>query len=155
VTRFFVVLLASIAPLAILACSSSAATPAATSTAQATSTATPTAAASRIAITLKDFSVAAAPASAKAGDATFEVKNDGKLAHQFVVVKTDLDPGSLPQDEHKAVDESKVQIVSRIPDFDGGQTKTVAAKLTTGKYVLLCNVPFHYTSGMFTAFVVN
>ncbi|MEI6665680.1 MAG: sulfocyanin-like copper-binding protein, partial [Chloroflexota bacterium] len=114
-----------------------------------------TAAAARVVITFKDFSVAAVAPSAKAGDVTFEVKNDGKLPHQFVVVKSDLDPAALPLHDQKEVDEPKVQIVTRISDFDSGQSKTVAAKLAPGKYVLLCNVPSHYSSGMFTAFVVN
>ncbi|RLT26940.1 MAG: hypothetical protein DWI48_04900 [Chloroflexi bacterium] len=124
----------------------------------ATSTPPPSAtlaASTRVAVTFKDFSVASSAPSAKAGDVTFEAKNDGKLPHQLVIVKSDLDPAALPLHEQKEVDESKVQIVSRIPDFDSAQTKTVTAKLAPGKYVLLCNVPSHYTSGMFTAFTVN
>lgn len=116
---------------------------------------TATAAAARVVITFKDFSVALSSSSVKAGDVTFEAKNDGKLPHQFVVVKSDLDAAALPLHEQKEVDEPKVQIVTRTPDFDSGQAKTVTAKLAPGKYVLLCNVPSHYTSGIFTSFFVN
>ena len=62
--------------------------------------------ATTVAVTLQEWSVLAAPASAPAGSVTFQVTNTGpEDVHEFVVLKTDLDPGALPVDANGAVTE--------------------------------------------------
>ena len=133
------------------ACSSS--EPAATATASAAATAAQPKA--TVAVTLKDFGVAAAPASVAAGQITFAVQNSGAIPHQLVVVKSDLAPDKLPQVNQKLVDVKQVPAVAETQQFDGGKKQEVTATLQPGKYVLFCNVESHYISGMFTAFTVN
>ena len=130
-------------------------TPSATAAAGAPTAAAATAAAGRVGVTLKEFSVVAAPASTRAGAVTFDVSNTGALPHEFVVVQSDLPPASLPQKDQKAVDETVVKVVARLAEFDGGKRGTLAANLTPGKYILLCDVPSHYETGMFIGFTVQ
>lgn len=108
-----------------------------------------------VGVTLKDFGVAAAQASAPAGGVTFLVQNSGAIPHEFVVVKSDLATDKLPQFEQKLVDEKQVQVISRTAPLDAGKKQELTATLQPGKYILLCNVASHYVSGMYTAFTVT
>ena len=117
-----------------------------------------------IEVTLQEWAVLPASDSAQAGDITFEVTNDGpEDVHEFVILKTDLDPSDLPTDEDGAVDEDGdgVEVVDEIEDIPVGETQEVTASLDAGSYVLLCNIwddeegEAHYAMGMRTAFTVT
>lgn len=108
-----------------------------------------------VGVTLKDFGVASAYASVPSGSVTFSVKNNGAIPHEFVVVKSELTVDKLPQFEQKLVDEKQVQVVTKLAPMDAGKQHDVTVALQPGKYILLCNVASHYTSGMFTGFVVT
>lgn len=115
-------------------------------------------------ITLKEWSVAADVSSVPAGLVKFLVKNDGPSdTHEFVVVKTDLAPESLPVDASGKVDENGagIQIIGEIEDITvGSSTHLKAFDLAPGKYVLICNIydagekEAHYHEGMRMAFTV-
>jgi uncharacterized cupredoxin-like copper-binding protein len=64
--------------------------------------------------------------SAKAGDVTFQLTDDGSLLHTLVV----KDHGC------------KLQVSSR------GDTKTGTVNLTAGTYEIFCDVPGHESAGM-------
>jgi uncharacterized cupredoxin-like copper-binding protein len=128
--------------------------------------ATPTAPAgpTTVEVTLQEWSVVPSATSAPAGAVTFQVKNTGpEDIHEFVVLKTDLDPGALPVDANGAVTEegAGIEVVDEIEDIPVGQTQTLAVTLQAGKYVLLCNIydetekEAHYRMGMRTAFQVT
>ena len=125
-----------------------------------------TTAATTVAVTLQEFSVLPAPASAPAGQVTFEAKNTGpKDPHELVVIKTDLDPGALPTTPEGGVDEegAGVEALGEIEEFKVGETRSKAFELTAGSYALICNVveeeegktEAHYKLGMRTAFTVQ
>jgi uncharacterized cupredoxin-like copper-binding protein len=128
-------------------------------------TSAPTAAApSTVAVTLREWSVTPAPASVAAGPVTFEVTNDGpEDIHEFVVIKTDLDPGALPVDATGTVTEEGegMTVVNEIEDIPIGDTQELDVTLAAGKYVLLCNIysedeqEAHYKMGMRIAFEVT
>ena len=112
-------------------------------------------------VTLQEWSVTPSAASAPAGDVTFTVTNDGpEDIHEFVVLKTDLDPGDLPTDDHGAVTEDGegIEVVDEIEDIPVGETQELTVTLEAGNYVLLCNIydadedEAHYPMGMRTAF---
>ena len=109
-----------------------------------------------IGVTLGDFNVTPAQASAPAGSVTFNVSNIGGVIHNFRVIKTELDPAALPvsQDDF-AVDETAVDVVGELTEMDIGITNDLTVDLEAGAYVLICNVPGHYQSGMHTAFTVE
>jgi uncharacterized cupredoxin-like copper-binding protein len=103
-------------------------------------------------VTEKEWTVKPAPASAKPGKVTFVVRNAGKLAHEFVVLKTNIAPGKLPIKGSKAAEPGRL---GKIAEFKPGATKRLTLTLKAGKYVLICNVPAHYKAGQFGAFRVG
>ena len=139
--------------LIITACTSGSASPE-----SATGTA-----ASPVDVTLQEWAVVA-PASVGAGDVTFKVTNKGpEDVHEFVILKTDLDPGALPTDDTGAVTEEGegIEVVDEIEDIPVGQTQELTASLAAGAYVLLCNIysaeegEAHYKFGMRSSFTVT
>lgn len=130
-------------------------TPAATPTAEANAPADNGAPASgTVDVSLKEWSVTAATPSVDAGKIQFDVKNDGAVPHEFVVVKSDAAADQLPV-SNGTVDVSKVQVVEQSDVFNGGESKQVTADLAPGTYVLFCNVVGHYQLGMHTTFTVK
>ena len=64
------------------------------------------------------------------------------------VVKSDAPPAALPQKDGQ-VDLTKVQVVTKTADINpGDKDLDVDATLTSGKYVMFCNVLGHYQAGM-------
>jgi uncharacterized cupredoxin-like copper-binding protein len=128
--------------------------------------ATPTpASGTAIEVTLQEWAVLPAQASAPAGDITFTVSNEGPDdVHEFVVMKTDLDPADLPTLEDGSVDEAGEgieEVAGEIEDIAVGATMDLTVTLDAGNYVLLCNIytaeedEAHYKMGMRTAFTVE
>jgi mono/diheme cytochrome c family protein/uncharacterized cupredoxin-like copper-binding protein len=122
-------------------------------------TPTPLPGATKVAVSLNDspFQVKPDASSAPAGPVEFDVKNDGAGPHNFRVIQTDLAPDKLPLTGSQ-VDENQLgsAVVARSAGnfIAAGATDTVAAQLAPGNYVLICNVPTHYSSGMHVAFTV-
>ena len=115
-------------------------------------------------VTLQEFSVTPAEESVPAGSITFQVENTGPDdVHEFVVIKTDLDPADLPTDENGAVDEEGdgVEVLDEIEDVEVGDTRSVTVDLDAGSYALICNVwdeeeqEAHYKLGMRAPFTVT
>jgi hypothetical protein len=71
-------------------------------------------------VRLKEFKVIPAVASVRAGRVTFVVRNVGKLAHEFVVLRTAIAPGKLPVVGAKA---KEIGRVGRVPPFPPGKTR--------------------------------
>ena len=146
--------------LAIAACSTgtTSPSPAAASPSAAGGTGT------TVAVALQEWSVLPASNSVPTGSVTFQVTNAGPAdVHEFVVLKTDLDPGALPVDANGAVTEegAGIEVVDEIEDVAVGATPELTVTLAAGKYVLLCNLSrdtekeAHYKMGMRTAFTVT
>jgi uncharacterized cupredoxin-like copper-binding protein len=105
----------------------------------------------KIGVTLKEFTVAPAPATGKAGKVTFSIRNAGKLKHEFVVVRTSKPAAGLLKGS-EADESGNVGEVGNVPV---GQSKTLKLKLTAGHYALICNLPGHYQSGQHADFTVR
>jgi uncharacterized cupredoxin-like copper-binding protein len=107
-------------------------------------------------VTMKEFSVTANPTSTGSGQVTFNLKNDGAVIHELLVIRTAADPAALPQSGGR-VDEANpgLDIAGQIPNVAAGSTGKVTAGLPAGNYVLICNVPGHYQAGMHTPFTVQ
>ena len=92
-------------------------------------------------------------ASAKAGSVTISAPNKGQLVHELVLAKMNVDPSKLPTTSDGGVDEAKLEtlgkVAGEIADVAPGDTKQGTFKLTTGKYVMFCNIPGHYAQGMY------
>lgn len=98
-------------------------------------------------------------ATAKAGPTTIEAPNEGSVEHELVVFKTNMNPAKLPTEANGEVNEEKMDKVAEgageIPDVEAGDTKSGDFKLTPGKYVMFCNLPGHYTAGMYGTLTVT
>ena len=99
-----------------------------------------------------EYAMTPEPAETSAGTVTFEVKNEGTLVHEMVVIKTDkgaanLDMPNGEADENGAVDE--------VADLPVGESKTLELDLEAGKYALVCNISGHYAAGMYADFTVK
>lgn len=70
-----------------------------------------------------------------------------------MLIKSDADPGSLPTVSNGEVDEEKLEadgeVVGEIADVQPGATKKATFNLEPGRYVMFCNLPAHYTQGMY------
>ena len=117
-----------------------------------------------VSVTLQEFAVGTDPASVSAGSVTFNIENKGPDdTHEFVVIRTDLDPTALPTDEDGAVDETGagIEVVDEVEEIPVGDTPTLTVDLTAGSYVLICNIfdesenEAHYQEGMRTALTVS
>ena len=102
------------------------------------------------------FALTVNPATAPAGAVAFNVTNTGSILHNLRVIKTEDAPDALPVDSATfAVDETAVDVVAQLSELDSGETQQLEAQLEAGAYVLICNVPTHYTSGMHAPFTVQ
>jgi uncharacterized cupredoxin-like copper-binding protein len=101
------------------------------------------------------------PATAPAGEVTFEVANDGTTEHEFEIFRTDLAPDALPTTDDGSVDSEGegVEEIDEIEEFEPGNTETLTTELEAGNYVMICNVVVgdtsHYQEGMRAGFVVD
>ena len=110
-----------------------------------------------VSVTMKEFSVAAQPTSTASGQITFNLKNDGAVVHELVVIRTEIDAADLPQSGGK-VDETSaaIEVKGKIQNVAGGASgQPMTAGLPAGKYALICNVPGHYGAGMHTGLTVQ
>lgn len=53
------------------------------------------------------------------------------------------------------VGEDAVEVVDEVEDIEAGATTSLAVDLEPGAYVIICNVPGHYDSGMHVALTVS
>jgi uncharacterized cupredoxin-like copper-binding protein len=90
-----------------------------------------------------------------AGKVTFEVTNNGKMHHEFVIVTGD--PTGTTGDEEGRVSEAGHlggEEGPEIGDIAPGQTKQLIAQLSPGTYTAMCNLPDHFAAGMHFTFTV-
>jgi uncharacterized cupredoxin-like copper-binding protein len=102
----------------------------ATSTAQQTTTQQTTTAAkpteTKVAVSETEFKITLTSTSFKAGEIAFEVKDDGKIAHDLAIKETG--------------DKTK--------EIQPGGTAELKVALKPGKYLLYCSIPGHEAAGM-------
>jgi uncharacterized cupredoxin-like copper-binding protein len=112
----------------------------------------------QIDVTEREYSISLSQPYATAGKVTFNIKNDGTMAHEFVIIQTDLSDGALPVDTSKGeVKESAggLKVVDEKEDIAAGSRVSLSTNLKAGNYVFICNVPGHYQLGMHTGFTVT
>jgi uncharacterized cupredoxin-like copper-binding protein len=102
-------------------------------------------------VSLKEFSINPTATQAAAGKVTFNVKNDGTITHEFVVIKTNNAAGSLLKGSRA----DETGNVGETGDLAAGASKSVTLTLPAGHYALICNLPGHYKAGQHTDFTVK
>lgn len=128
-------------------------------------------AASTVQVTLQEWAVVPDMATAPAGEVTFEIENTGEEAHEFVILRTDLEVTDLPTAEGGSVDEegAGIEVVDEVEDLAAGASETLTVDLDSGQYALICNILeeegememepgvslSHFKNGMRTEFIVE
>jgi uncharacterized cupredoxin-like copper-binding protein len=106
--------------------------------------------------TLGEFFIRTDRKAVDAGTIRFEVANEGKIEHEFEVVRTNEAPGSFPiTDENKADVEAVGEELGEIPPIASGGSDELTLELEPGKLVFICNLPEHYGSGQRLGFTVR
>jgi uncharacterized cupredoxin-like copper-binding protein len=80
------------------------------------------------------------------------VRNDGTMAHEFLVLRSERHHHVLKLKGGKAVETGRL---GRIPQIAVGESKRLSLKITPGKYVLLCNMLGHYQAGQYASLRVR
>jgi uncharacterized cupredoxin-like copper-binding protein len=93
---------------------------------QATTTAPAKPAATKVPVSEVEFKITVGSTDLKAGEITFEVKNDGKIPHDLAIKGTS----------------DKTELIP------AGGTAELKVTLKAGKYELYCTVPGHEAAGM-------
>jgi len=121
---------------------------------EATTTTTTTAPANAqvVNVSMVEMAFTVDPPSAKAGNVTFDLSNDGTVPHEMVVIKTKTKAGDLPVDS--AGKASEAGSVGEA-EVEPGATDELTLKLAAGRYALICNLPGHYAAGMYSDFTVK
>ena len=92
-----------------------------------------------------------------AGEVTFDVINDSQSMIHEMVVSPVADPSvPLPYvaDEEK-VDEDAAGHLGEVAELDPGKSGALTVTLQPGSYILYCNIPGHYTLGMWSLLTVT
>lgn len=126
----------------------------ATEAGSATTTA-PAAGGQTLKIEMGEFYYKPQDVQAKAGTVTIDADNVGGAPHELVLAKTDVDPAKLPTVADGSVDEASLDVPGEIEEVEGGAAGTVTLDLKPGKYVMFCNLPAHYTAGMYGSLAVD
>ena len=100
-------------------------------------------------VSMSEFALNISPTTVSSGEVVFKVSNSGMLGHDFLLVSTAESPESLPYNEENAqIIEEQVTVVSSIRELQKGETAEITANLSPGKYMLICNIAGHFSSGM-------
>ena len=146
-----------IAATALAACGSSSSTDTTASTAAMTTETTAatamddSSASTKVDVVLNEMNVMAMPDESKAGDVTFDVKNEGAAGHNMIVIKTD----KMASDLGQGAQASEAGKVGEVAELAAGKSKDLTLDLAAGHYALICNLPGHYAAGMYQDFNVN
>lgn len=113
--------------------------------------------ATRMTLTLNEFSILSELAAVPAGDVTFDVVNTGEDVHEVIVIRSDMDITALPPSRVRGeVDEAAIgEYVAGFEDVQPAASATGTVTLTPGRYILLCNLTNHYAKGMVSTLQVD
>ena len=108
-----------------------------------------------LAIDMGEFFYKPDAVEAKAGQVTIDASNIGSAPHELVLAKTDDAPDQLPTSSDGSVDEASLDVPGEVEEVEGGAEGTVSLDLQPGKYVMFCNLPGHYSGGMYGSLTVK
>lgn len=124
-----------------------------TTPAPAVKAATPLVLPSTVSESLTEMKFVASASTVAAGKVSFNVRNDGSVAHELVVLKTPIAASKVPTSSAGRADESAN--IGETGDVAAGAVKKLTLNLKAGHYALICNLPGHYKAGMFADLTVK
>jgi uncharacterized cupredoxin-like copper-binding protein len=108
--------------------------------------------ASVVSVALSEWKLEPGQVTVRGGRVSFMVRNDGTMAHEFLVLRSERHHHVLKVKGGKAVETGRL---GRIPQIAVGESKRLSLKITPGKYVLLCNMLGHYQAGQYASLRVR
>lgn len=108
--------------------------------------------ASVVSVALSEWKLEPGQVTVRGGRVSFVVRNDGTMAHEFLVLRSMRHHHLLQVKGGKAVEAGRL---GRIPQIAVGESKRLTLKVTPGKYVLLCNMLGHYQAGQYASLRVR
>ncbi|MEY4373332.1 MAG: hypothetical protein RL219_2101 [Actinomycetota bacterium] len=116
--------------------------------------------ATRVEITLREWSIEMSEPVVKAGNIGFVATNQGTMTHEMLVVRSS-DPAALPRGADGSIDENLLaadDVIGEIAEFPMNGTCAHNFNLEPGNYVLFCNIAegdaVHVMRGMVRPFSV-
>jgi hypothetical protein len=106
----------------------------------------------------RDFALHLPSTNLAAGTYVFVDTNHGPSPHELVMWKTNDPADRLPLLANHRVNEDSPALASVLDSgttIDPGQTRLLTATLAPGHYVIACNLPGHFVSGMHLDVVVT
>lgn len=111
--------------------------------------------AARIEIELADDSITLDPSEIGAGRVVFETRNASTgTVHEFEVFEGGTAGAVLPVDNAVA-DTSGLRLIDEVEDIVPGASASLAMDVRPGTYLIICNLPGHYVSGMWAYLTVG
>jgi uncharacterized cupredoxin-like copper-binding protein len=148
--RLFALALVAVAPATVAACGDSNDDSNAQAPQQSTN-ASQSISPQTVKATEGEWTVKTAPAAVKSGEVRFAVDNQGKLEHEFVVLRTQRRAADLADGKEAAEPGNVGEVEGIAPGAKANKT----LRLRPGHYALICNLPGHYKAGMYTDFDVR
>lgn len=105
-----------------------------------------------VSVTLTEWKLVPGQVVVRPGRVSFLVRNNGTMAHEFLVLRSTRHHHSLKVKGGKAVETGRL---GKIPMIPTGATKRITLTVPRGKYVLLCNMLGHYQAGQYAAMRVR
>lgn len=101
---------------------------------------------------VKEWEVALASDLHVSGSVPFKIANEGSIAHEFLIVRSEKRASELLADVDPAtgrIDEALIEVVDEQPEFEPGAPGAVTVDLSPGHYVVMCNIAGHFQAGMY------
>ena len=102
--------------------------------------------------TEKEWEIAIDSDLHEAGTVAFNLTNEGTIAHEFLVVRSEKSATELVADVDPTtnrIDEALLDVIDEQPEYEPGVPGAVTVSLTPGHYVVMCNIEGHYKAGMY------
>ena len=130
--------------------------PTQTETTSPTETATtPSDGAQIVDVTIDEVGILVPTATVAEGEVTFAVTNNGAVAHEVMVVKTDESIDLLPVDDDGMLAEDEVEVVDEGIEVAAGETVELTVTLEPGRYLLVDNLVGNFAAGLVAEITVE
>ena len=116
-------------------------------------------------VTLDEYSIVTNLDTLPEGPIKFDLKNDGELTHELLIVRSDIPGAELPTKDDGSFDDGAggVDVRREIEDIEAGEKTSRSYALEPGNYVLLCNIvedidgteTSHYAQGMWIELTIT
>lgn len=109
-----------------------------------------------VVIDLSEWGVGVSSSQVSAGEIAFHIVNNGLLLHEVVVLDTPESADALAT-RNGTVDFSAIpgDPVAELGEVGPSDTLDASLLLEPGTYVLFCNIPGHYSAGMYATLEVT